>query len=111
MAESKALSIYHPTKTLAYRVPLIKINSDWTHLVIAVFSLLGGFEGLKNLTAFKRHGVCGFLLKVIINSYIVNLKGLWVNNATNLSLGFSPPVEMPSLIKVRPYCFLLISIT
>lgn len=72
MTESKALSIYHPTKTPAYRVSLIKL--DWTPLVIAGFSLFKGFGGLKNLAAFKRHNVYGFLLKVVINSYIINLK-------------------------------------
>lgn len=109
MAESKALSAYHPMKTPAYRVSLTKINSDWTPLVIAEFSLLKGFEGLKNLAAFKRHNLYGLLLRVIINSYIGNLKVVWVNNATNLSLGFSPQVEIPSLINVNTYCFLVIS--
>lgn len=66
-----------------YRVSLAKMNSDWTLLVIARIGLLKGFEGLENLPAFKRQNVYGLLLRVIINSYIVNLKVLWVNNATN----------------------------
>lgn len=82
MAESKALS-FITQKTPAYRVPLAKMNSDWTLLVIARFSLLKGFEGLENLPAFKRQNVYGLLLRVIINSYIVSLKVLWVDNATN----------------------------
>lgn len=65
-------------------------------LVIAEFSLLGGFEGLKNLAAFERHSVYSFLLKVIINSYIANLKVLCANNTTNPSLMFSPQVEISS---------------
>lgn len=110
MAEFKALSICHPPKKLVYRVLLEKINSDWTAPAITGFHLLKGFERWKNLLAFKRHSAYAFLLDVIINSYIENEKAFWVNNATNLSPGFSPQEAIPSLIKVSTHCFLLISI-
>lgn len=94
----------------AYRVLLEKINSDWIALAITGFHFLKGLDRWKNLVAFKRHNAYGFLLKVIINSYIENEKAFWVNNATNLSPGFSPQEAIPSLIKVSTHSFLLISI-
>lgn len=110
MAEFKALSIYQSTKNSSIQSSAWQINSDWTALAITGFHLLKGVERWKNLVAFKRHSAYGFLPEVIINAYIENEKAFWVNNATNLSPGFSPQEAIPSIIKVSTHCFLLMSI-